>query len=44
MALPLQTPRLQLLTQQKKPGKKRKHRTPDTGDASVVAMVAFCNS
>lgn len=24
-----------------KPGKKRKHRTPDTGDASVVAMVAF---
>lgn len=24
-----------------KPGKKRKHRTPYTGDASVVAMVAF---
>ncbi|MBF0991054.1 MAG: Cna B-type domain-containing protein, partial [Atopobium sp.] len=24
-----------------KPAKKRKHRTPDTGDASVVAMVAF---
>ena len=24
-----------------KPGKKRKHRTPDTGDAGVVAMVAF---
>lgn len=24
-----------------KPGKKRKHRTPNTGDASVVALVAF---